>query len=833
LYPGHPSESILYKENSFMNNQSSISRMVCLVTGFFLLGLVTLPTPTFAAPPTQESGSPLANQTWVRLGGPLGGLGYDIRVNPVDPNTMFVTDADAGVHKSVDGGKTWFASNSGIDLRLGESNDLIPVFCLTIDPNNPNIVWVGLQDFGMVYRSADEGKNWERRGNGITDGNGFTVRGIAVEPGNSNVVYAAGEISSWNWAGHEIQGRSFDMVKGVVYKSIDGGLHWHVIWRGDNLARYVIIDPKNVHTLYVSTGIFDREAANSNYDSGVAGGVGILKSVDGGETWNTINKGLGNLYVGSLFMSPENSQVLIAGAGNGIYGDGGGVYITYDGGQEWKWVVGRFITSVEFAMGNPKIAYGVGRADQIFRSEDGGNSWRQLVQEDIFWGPPNIVPGFPIDIQVDPRDANRIFVNNYGGGNFLSEDGGKTWRVASTGYSGAMLLDVEVSQDNPAIVYSNGRSGPFISVDGGEVWESINPISVQEISEGATVSIDPSDTRHILFSSAHWGWTYNTYDRGVHSELVMNYWDQLQGLSVDYAWQQQQGVQALAFAPSNPKVVYAGMAVSFCAAYAEPGFCQSPAYISLLKSTDGGSTWKEIKGTPFDRESITRIIVHPRDQNLMWVATAGSGVYVSRDGGGSWATSQNELKDSRVMSLAIDAANPDVLYAGVDRGGLYKSADGGKSWKRSANGMDPNESIFAIVADPVRSGVLYAGSNRSGVYISEDSGKSWKRNNAGLSNRAVKSLSISSNGETLYAATWGGGVFRLSTHDQAYFDSLAPTAIPPTVASLSKVTETPANVATPVPSSTTGTSTGPLCGSATIVPFGFVLFLQWRRKARR
>ena len=153
-------------------------------------------------------------------------------MKPGNLDVMYVTDAWAGVHKSTDGGLNWFTLNEGIDARTGPSGDAIPVFCLTIDPNDPDIVWIGLQNLGAVYRSEDGGQTWQRRVNGIVEGEGLTLRGITVEPGNSDVVYIAGEISSWKWAGKERWGREFDRVRGVVYKSTDGGAKWKSVWRG-------------------------------------------------------------------------------------------------------------------------------------------------------------------------------------------------------------------------------------------------------------------------------------------------------------------------------------------------------------------------------------------------------------------------------------------------------------------------------------------------------------------------------------------------------------------------------------------------------------------------
>jgi photosystem II stability/assembly factor-like uncharacterized protein len=233
--------------------------------------------------------------------------------------------------------------------------------------------------------------------------------------------------------------------------------------------------PEQNANALLSTGIFDREAANSDPGTNSPGGVGVLKSVDGGETWTPVNNGLRNLYVGSLFMHPEDPQILLSGAGNNAYREGGGIYLTRDGAEHWQQVGGEHITSVEFAVGVPDLAY-AGSDGVFFRSQDGGETWQppgNLAAEG--WGPPGIRPGFPIDVQVDPRDPARLFVNNYGGGNFLSRDGGQSWASASTGYTGADLTDAAVDPGNPSKVYVNGRSGPFVSNDGGRTWRGSTP----------------------------------------------------------------------------------------------------------------------------------------------------------------------------------------------------------------------------------------------------------------------------------------------------------------------------------------------------------------------
>ncbi len=714
-----------------------------------------------------HEGELLTDQTWVRLGGPQGGLGYDIRMHLENPAIMYVTDAWAGVHKSIDGGFTWFSINEGINARTGPSGDAIPAFSLTIDPNDPEIIWAGMTGQRGVYRSPDGGATWQEYSNGIVEDHGLTIRTIAVEPGNSDVVYVAGEIDSSLWAGEPQWGIGFDRTQGVVYKSTNSGQNWQAIWRGDNLVRYVLIDPTDVNILYIASGVFDREAANSDPNTLSPGGVGVLKSLDGGETWFEINTGLENLYIVSLIIHPQDSQTLLAASHNVTYREGNAAYVTRNGGVSWEKIIeDDGLNSVEIFPEDPNIWYVIG--DSLYISRDNGHTWeRRNSQGSTSWRPSRMSAGVAMDLLVDTKNPDRLFVNNYGGGNFLTEDGGTSWISASTGYTGAEIWDVSVHPQNPAIVYVNGRSGPSVSTDGGIIWQGITPAGGR-IQDGPTISIDPQNPLHILAAEAQQAQIYESWDGGANWEFIYEDCDRLCGLPTHI----QTGPYSLSFAPSDPSIVYGGFGTWGCLSDREGSACDAEAAFSVQISSDGGHTWEELIDLPFQGASVSRIVVHPEDANTAWAAAAGDGVFITIDGGKSWEDRSAGLDSKLIMDLAVDHQNPNVLYAATSNGGVFKSEDGGLTWSRRSTGMDPNERVSAIVVDPVRPEVVYAGTKFSGVYLSKDGGISWRLLNDGLRTRAVFSLDISPDGSTLYAGTQGEGVFRLSTLSQEEFDSL-------------------------------------------------------------
>ena len=246
------------------------------------------------------------------------------------------------------------------------------------------------------------------------------------------------------------------------------------------------------------------------------------------------------------------------------------------------------------------------------------------------------------------------------------------------------------------------------------------------------VAGDPSDPRIFYFGSTGGG-VWKTTDGGV-------YWQ-----NVSDGFFQRASVGALALAAADPNVLYAGMGESCIRGNVSHGD-------GVYRSTDGGKTWSHIGLT--DSRHISRIRVHPRDPNLVYVAALGHahgpnaerGIYRSKDGGQTWEHVLFRSQDAGANDLSMDPHNPRVLYAsfwearrspwGLTSGGpgsgLFKSTDGGDTWnelshnKNLPKGLVGKIGVSASGAQPDRVFALVEAEDGA-VFRSDDSGQTWER----------------------------------------------------------------------------------------------------------
>lgn len=696
---------------------------------------------------------------WVFTGGPRGGIGYDIRIDPLDDQLIWVTDAYAGVHQSLDGGQSWSAKNQGIQARTGFSGDATPIFSLTIDPNHPNILWTGTQGMRGVYKSVDGGETWQEMDQGIAAQPNMEFRGFTVDPTDSNTVYCGGNY---------LVDPEKSTQRGFIYKTIDGGENWKLLLEPTALVRWIIVDPTDHNIVYASTGIFDRFAVKP---------VGVLKSYDGGLSWEQVNDGFTSLAVGALAMHPSDPLTLLAGTGKaGYFVDEpgeiyGGVFKTTDGGKHWRQVdpLGasrgetRF-SAVAFAPSNPKIVY-ADTGGLFLRSEDGGEHWQVYHTGPESGAASGENRGQPIALAVHPKDPNWLYMNAYDGGVFISQDGGRTWKDASRGYSGAQAWSIDVHPSDPAMAAVASKNGIHITKDGGQTWQGL--ITDGQLNNLTSTAFDPATPATILLGTEIDGSIWKTRDGGKN-------WRRASGPLGEDIPGGRRTIYRIAYAPSNPKTVFAATGIDTLTVHIP----DETTGTGVLKSMDGGNSWEQVnRGLEGANFNSLDLAIHPQDEKIVYLGTLTGGVYKTVDGGITWSPAKQGLQAKEIRSIAIDPYHPETVFAGTGGSGIWCSKDEGASWAQISIGLPPEASIFSMVFDPAQQGVVYAADRFSGVYASRDAGETWIRINNGLQMRAVNKLAISENGKHLYAATEGNGVYRLDIDGMQPQPAYSPTAI--------------------------------------------------------
>ena len=777
--------------------------------------------------------------TWVKAKGPIGGLGYNVRYRHDNPDIMYFTDVWSGVQKSINGGLNWTQSNGegegAMDFRVGPTLDNIPVYALRIDPNDEDIVWIGLQDNGGLYKSNDGGQSWESKSNGLDPTKiipqqkllnadedeeedvpelHLTVRMIEIEPGNSNVVYVMGDVDT------QVDGFQFNRTRGFVFKSTDGGEQFELVGDFANLTRWLFFtNSDDNEELLVTTGIFDREpdtAVEKEYrnlsgvDAIASGlGVGVFKSNTGSNTWYQSNEGINpkrSMHFGGADQSPFDAKLIIIASGNDVDNSlrdyPGAIYKSIDRGASWKDVsplysgLGMY-GAVAFAESDNNIVYVAGE-NEFLRSIDQGETWTIHEQ----WGPAGIKPGNPIDMVVSKTDPNTVFVNNYGGGVFKTEDGGETWINWSNGYSGANILGISVGRTGCLAV--NGRSQIHLSGDFGETWQGILYGKSYSLGDGLAIKFLTHDGSNetIIATDANNGHLYFSSNLGSDWEIATGL------VEIEHSlFEESFGIHIVEEAASNPMVLYAGYIQSKIKGQDPHQLDEIKQSPGMYKSVDGGMSWFPINnGLPDEDYSrnVSDIAVSSQNEDVVYINLLFDGLYYTVDGGESWKqlkgklpvgmswhdcghTCVNEdgervdmedmeqsemIQRKHAMSIAVNPQNDQEIFLGTNVHGVYKSIDRGASWEETlwrTEAINTSKRDHAHAIDisinPANPNTIAVADWNSGVLLSQDGGESWQRTNQGLDSGVVQVLTFSPNGQYLFAGTEGHGIFRYKFFD--------------------------------------------------------------------
>jgi len=729
------------------------------------IALVALGTPALAqraggraARPDTAARSPFSAEAFgglkARAIGPAmtSGRVMSIAVHPANVGIIYVGTASGGLWKTTNGGATW----DPIMDREGSYS----IGWVTLDPRNPNVVWVGTGERNSqrsvaygdgVYKSEDGGRSWKNVGLKESE----HIGRIVVDPRNSDVVYVAAQGPLWSAGGDR-----------GLYKTSDGGRSWtRVLAISDNTGvSDVVLDPRNPDVIVAAS--YQRRR---HFFTLINGGPesAIHRSTDGGKSWTKVTTGLPSEELGriGLAISPQDPDVLYANveAANRR----GGMYRSTDNGVTWQKMSdfnqGAMYYGDVFA--DPHDFDRIYVPDVLFQvSDDGGRTMRAMstramhVDNHIIW--------------VDPRNANHMLVGN-DGGLYRSYDRGQTW-VFFENLPLAQYYDVDVDDAAPFYnVYgglqdNNSLGMPSRTKSDHGILNS--DVFVTMGGDGFVSRIDPEDP-NIIYAELQHG-VIVRFDKRTHERVGIQPQEARGDVPFRWNWD-----APFILSPHAPRRLY--MAAQF-----------------LFRSDDRGSSWRKVSpdltrqvqrnllpvmGKVWGPDAVAKntstalysnvsaIAESPRKEGMLWVGTDDGLVQVSEDGGATWRRIESfpgvpaNAYVSRIKASQFDANTAYLTFTNHQNGDFkpyaLKTTDGGRSWVSISGDLPSRGSTHAIIEDVVDPSLLFIGTE-FGAYATRDGGAHWFRL-AGLPTIAVRDLAIQKREHDLVIATFGRGIYIL------------------------------------------------------------------------
>lgn len=553
---------------------------------------------------------------------------------------------------------------------------------------HPNIIYVGAAS-GGVWRSENEGISWEP----IFDKENIQAIGaITIQQSNPDVI--------WVGTGEGNPRNSLNGGYGI-YKSIDGGKNWQLMGleKTRNIHR-IIIDKNNPNTIYVA-------AIGSPW--GEHPERGVFKSVDGGETWSKILFVNNKTGAADLVVDSSNPNKLIAAMWEHRRkpytfksgGEGSGIYVTYDGGKNWKkrtdedglpkGNLGRI--GLAISKSNPKVVYALVEAKKnaLYRSNDGGFKWKKINDKSSGRGSGGIGnrPFYYSDIFVDPLNENRIYsVFTYV--NF-SIDGGKTFNQLMPAYGTSVGVHPDhhawwIHPTNPSFMIDGNDGGLNITKDKGKTWRFVENLPVGQFYHVNVDNDFPYNIYGGMQDNGSWaGPAYVLKSQGIRN----SYWQELMfgdGFDVipdpknnqfGYAMSQQGYVgrydrktgMAKMIRPTHPDPDVK-LRFNWNAAIAMDPFDQKIIYFGsqfVHKSGNEGHEWDIIspdlttndpeKQKQYESGGLTMdatgaenyctiLAISPSnlEKNVIWVGTDDGNIQITKNGGTNWTNITPKIK---------------------------------------------------------------------------------------------------------------------------------------------------------------------------------------------
>ncbi|MEP6998180.1 MAG: sialidase [Betaproteobacteria bacterium] len=679
------------------------------------------------------------------------------RLNDDGKATLFVGTASGGVWRSLDGGTTF--------KPVFDRQSVQSIGAVALDPSRPNIVWAGTGEAWTrnsasigdgIYKSTDNGDSWTHMG--LVDSE--RIAKIIVHPIDSDIVYACVPGKLWS-----------DSAARGLYKTVDGGKSWTLVFKGDNLSTgcsSIAMDPKDPEHMFAALWDFRRQGWTFR---------------SGGE-------------------SPETAS-------------GSGLFVTGDGGKSWRsldaataralppkpW--GR--SAIAIAPSDPKRVYVVIEAvrSALFVSEDGGGTFEERDRSQaMVWR-----PFYFANLVVDPKAPDRVFKTNYN--LIVSTDGGKTFSATSAGAHGDWH-DLWINPQNPMHLVGGDDGGLWTSFDGGTRWWKNDNLPVSQFYHVSVDDADPYQVYGGLQDNAVWVGD-SAYPGGISNSRwepffgCDGFWAFADPVDTEYLYGECQG----GFAGRVNRKTHETRDIQPKAGAAEKlrFNWNTPLYLSpsqkgtlyigaqfLFRSRDQGQSWERISpdlttndpekqkqeqagGITVDNSAaemhttIYSISESPKNPRVLWIGTDDGNVQLTRDGGKSWKNVGANLPGVSTGSWVswVEASRFDVAtaYVAVDRHTfgdmqpyLFRTADYGATWTRVAG---PDEGLRGYVhvlkEDSVNPDLLFVGTEL-GLWISTNRGAAWAQfKPANFPAVAVRDIALQTRDNDLVLATHGRGIW--------------------------------------------------------------------------
>ena len=528
----------------------------------------------------------------------------------------------------------------------------------------------------------------------------------------------------------------FGATGGGVWKSTDGAMTWSSVFdkEGTSAIGSIAVAASNHNVVYVGTG---EACIRGN----ISHGDGVYKSLDGGKTWK--NMGLrDSRAIGKVIVNPTNPDIVFVAALGHPYGANTerGIFRTNDGGKTWEKVLYKDENTggidVAFDPHNPNILFGAlwqarrtswsmtsgGPGSGIYRSTDGGSTWKHIEEHGLPKGPYGKI-GVAVAANSD-RVYALIEAHNPDGGLYRSDDGGDSWQLVNPSHSlwqrpWYYMHVIADPRDENVLYIMNVEA--YKSTDGGHLF---NKVHVPH-GDNHGLWIDPMNTRRMIASND--GGVTVTLDGGKNWTLQDN----------------------------QPTAQFYHVITDTATPYRVYGPQQDSGTVAIASRSDDGSidrtNWYDVGGG-----EAGYIAPDPRDPNIVYAADYQGNItrYDRHIGQVKAITVEPELSDAHgaanlehrfqwTAPVMLSPHDPNVLYHAGER--LFKTTDGGVHWqvispdltrndksKQKVSGGDITiddsgteyyDTIFALAESPITKGLLWVGTDDGLIQLSQDGGK--------------------------------------------------------------------------------------------------------------